>query len=552
MLKKICSLLFISQLIHTAPGDPVTLKITPQRVQRNAERMLDTLRAYANATAETIIRNGDEELFEADRRGNFGKSLHRDDAIFHKTEYDKLLSALESQNSKEFDALTGGAPGDQSYKLVNPQAMYAFDFQGADQWNFSIPAAPTVRSAEAAGEMVEVYWHALLRDVPFNKYGLTDSPTLVQERAIAGINALTNFKGPKNTGNVTAQTLFRGTWPGELTGPYISQFLYLPVLLGPGINFNGSGTSAPFDTPAYQEYATPQQGASNNFMTDEAEWKTIQKGGTPTGSITFDQTRRWFIRNGRDLGEYVHNDTPTQVGINTALILLTFGGEALDDNMFYLGNANQDGFVTFAITSVLSQVAKVVELALKAAWFQKWYVHRRLRPEVFGYLIEHEGTLNTGLHSDIMTASLWAEPEFTTNKLLPMAYPEGSPCHPAYPAGHATQAGAVATVLKAFFKEDFVISDAVQPNSTNDDLEAYTGADLTIGHELNKLASNISIGRNIAGVHYRSDGTEGMLLGEKVAIKFLEDLGATYHEGFAGFSLTKFDGTTITGLGAKK
>jgi hypothetical protein len=35
-------------------------------------------------------------------------------------------------------------------------------------------------------------------------------------------------------------------------------------------------------------------------------------------------------------------------------------------------------------------------------------------------------------------------------------------------------------------------------------------------------------------------------LGEKVAIQFLKDIAATYNETFVGFSLTKFDGTTIT------
>ena len=35
--------------------------------------------------------------------------------------------------------------------------------------------------------------------------------------------------------------------------------------------------------------------------------------------------------------------------------------------------------------------------------------------------------------------------------LLSMAFPEGSPMHPCYGAGHATVAGACVTVLKAFF-----------------------------------------------------------------------------------------------------
>ncbi len=37
-----------------------------------------------------------------------------------------------------------------------------------------------------------------------------------------------------------------------------------------------------------------------------------------------------------------------------------------------------------------------------------------------------------------------------------------------------------------------------------------------------------------------------VLLGEDVAIRFLRDHKTLTNESFAGFSLTKFDGTTIT------
>jgi len=63
---------------------------------------------------------------------------------------------------------------------------------------------------------------------------------------------------------------------------------------------------------------------------------------------------------------------------------------------------------------------------------------------------------------------------------------------------------------------------------------------------VNKLAYNIAIGRNTAGVHFRSSAINGMLLGEEVAIGILHDYRATYNEDFEGFSLTKFDGTKIT------
>jgi hypothetical protein len=68
---------------------------------------------------------------------------------------------------------------------------------------------------------------------------------------------------------------------------------------------------------------------------------------------------------------------------------------------------------------------------------------------------------------------------------------------------------------------------------------------LTVGNELNKLASNIAIGRNMAGIHYRSDYVKGLLLGEAVAIGLLEEQKATYNENFS-FSLTRFDGMGIT------
>ena len=60
------------------------------------------------------------------------------------------------------------------------------------------------------------------------------------------------------------------------------------------------------------------------------------------------------------------------------------------------------------------------------------------------------------------------------------------------------------------------------------------------------LASNIATGRNIAGVHWRTDGTESILLGEEIAISMLRNMESTFKEPFQGFRLTRFDGTTIT------
>ena len=76
-------------------------------------------------------------------------------------------------------------------------------------------------------------------------------------------------------------------------------------------------------------------------------------------------------------------------------------------------------------------------------------------------------------------------------------------------------------------------------------LQPYDGT-LTVGDELNKLAANITLARDTAGLHYRSDGMDGSNLGESVAVAMLHDLSLTYHEDFSGFTFTRFDGSTRT------
>jgi hypothetical protein len=52
--------------------------------------------------------------------------------------------------------------------------------------------------------------------------------------------------------------------------------------------------------------------------------------------------------------------------------------------------------------------------------------------------------------------------------------------------------------------------------------------------------------RNFAGVHWRSDYTEALLLGEAVASSLLRDEPATFNEPLDGFILTKCDGNRVT------
>ena len=54
------------------------------------------------------------------------------------------------------------------------------------------------------------------------------------------------------------------------------------------------------------------------------------------------------------------------------------------------------------------------------------------------------------------------------------------------------------------------------------------------------------MGRNFAGIHYRSDAMSGFLIGEEIAIAKLQDLVNIFTETFPGFRFTRLDGTPVS------
>lgn len=467
--------------------------------------------------------NGDEDRFP-NKIGNFSKTLpHNRLGEVDISAYNVFIQALTTGNPEIFEAIPLGGV----VKLANPQAAYAYDLIGPDSHHLTIMVPPTFSSAWRAGEMAEVYWQALARDIAFIDY---DTNPLIIEASV-DLSKFSDFRGPKEGGIVTPETLFRGNLPGDLIGPYISQFFYKDIPYG--------------NKSIIQRYNSPVAG--EDFMVDYDEWLNIQNGEMPDRSINFLPLPR-YIRNGRDLGQWVHIDFTYQGMLNACLILLGFGPRALDPNNPYLNSRTQNGFITFGAAQFLDFVAKASRLALEAAWFQKFLVQRILRPEAFGGCVQNNliGATRYPINPELFDSeALCLVFEKYGTYLLPQSYPEGSPTHPSYPAGHATSAGACATMLKAFFNEDFIIPDPVVASEDGLSLIPYSGPELTVGGELNKLASNISIGRDFAGVHYRSDATSGLELGETIAIQVLQDYKNTYNENFNGFTLTKFDGTTI-------
>ncbi|HXO42697.1 MAG TPA: hypothetical protein VN999_14690, partial [Thermoanaerobaculia bacterium] len=163
------------------------------------------------------LANGDEQRHPS-FIGNYHKALPHDSAgEVAPDAYGRLLTALTSGDPNDFEAVPLGG----TTKLTDPQSGLAFDLQGADGQALAIPPAPALSSAEAAGEMVELYWMALLRDVNFADYPAHPDAAA----ACADLNALSDFRGPRRQGKVTPQTLFRDVLPGCSVGPYLSQFL---------------------------------------------------------------------------------------------------------------------------------------------------------------------------------------------------------------------------------------------------------------------------------------------------------------------------------------
>jgi membrane-associated phospholipid phosphatase len=512
----------------------INAAITTQRRTKCYQLRVSVAEAnYLNTSSFPRISNGDESLY-SNKIANYSKGLpHQANGEVDLTAYYALVNALSTESTTQLEQIPMGG----TVKLTNPQCGMAFDMEGADASSFFQPPAPAFASKEIAAEIAENYWMAFLRDVPYSDYETNP----IAASAAADLNLFgADFKGPRDTNElVTPKVLFRGLTPGDKVGPYLSQFFYLPCFFG------ANEISQKIRT------VLPANGGGQNYMTDFNTWLAAQNGQIPAGGDIFDSTPR-YMRNGRDTGQWVHIDVLFQAYFQAFLIIAGLGVPA-DAGNPYSNSATQIGFGTFGGPHIATVLCEVSTRALKAVWNQKWLVHRRLRPEVFAARVDRTAYHSAGypVHSEILnsvtTASRLGGQLPAGNALLPMAFPEGSPTHPSYGAGHATVAGACVTLLKAWFNESTVIQNPVVPDPTGQFLVPYTGGDtLTVGGELNKIASNVALGRNTAGVHWRSDGTESMLLGEAVAISLLRDGKSCYNETFNGFSLTKFDGTTIT------
>jgi hypothetical protein len=370
--------------------------------------------------------------------------------------------------------------------------------------------------------------------------------------------------------SVPMTKLFRGVAPGEQVGPYLSQFL---LIGNTGINnaqdiADGMITYGSLRVDQRVRFATPKR----DYMQTWTEWLDVQNGADVRGRECYATPAYRFIATPRDLATYVHYDALYEAYLNACLILLGLEAPVDPGLPFELKDYRdkQQGFAQFGGPHILTLVTEVATRALKAVRYQKFNVHRRLRPEGVGGWMHQRRKANDIIRNRLqvlenMEAALDGSSgigamlnqlnEMPDNWLLPMAFPEGSPAHPSYGAGHGTVAGACVTILKAWFDHGWNLVHNGSPiayesrivgdnESELHDVSATLNRPLTLEGELNKLAANISIGRNWAGVHYYSDYYESFRLGEQIAIGLLEEQKLTYGENFS-MIVPLFDGSVV-------
>jgi hypothetical protein len=301
----------------------------------------------------------------------------------------------------------------------------------------------------------------------------------------------------------------------------------------------------------------------------------------------------------------VHFDALYEAYLNACLVMLALeipGSKGFPEPS---PSKHRTPFATFGGPHVLSLVTEVAARCLKAVRRQKFNYHRRARPEatagrltlaclglggklgcageafdatlkeipaeIRDAIVKHNAQQNAKEMAKMRRLECDAckrlpgntEPKkfAACNLLLPMAFPEGSPMHPAYGAGHATVAGGCVTMLKAFFEMFEDCDSGVErglcdkagkpivyvPNDDGSELvpdKKFKGK-LTIQGELDKLAANISIGRNMAGVHYYSDYYDSLRMGERIAVSILLEQAPSYGDAVES-TFKSFDGDLVT------
>ncbi len=405
-----------------------------------------------------------------------------------------------------------------------------------------------------------------------------------------GLDSSTLFRGivpGAQTGPRISQFLWKPIPRGAIP---VSQRIRVLTGADASATFTSDGTTLALQGPDY--------------LTDFDNWLAVQNGvpvpdvNPPPNLVERnddpdEQVTRHII-TGRDLANKVRRQVP-YLSIRDAAEILLGMGVPYDPNIPYeqaeTGPSATDGtdgiqtgkpFINFGSHDILDVVVNVFISGQNVCWYRKWKVHRRLRPEEYGGRIHAQKKRDRSfpIPENVLDSTALSTIESTHDSyLLPQAYTEGSPTHSSFPAGHSGVAGATVTVLKAMFDgthefgndemvvpvaDDTASADLAHGGSTRvqqtrlstvtdefdesggtiaatqNEIDDAANSTVTVNDELNKLAANMALGRNWAGIHYRTDGIDGFLLGEQAAVRYLQDHIRQHDLPFDGYRLEPF------------
>jgi membrane-associated phospholipid phosphatase len=479
--------------------------------------------------------------------------------------YSLFLEGIEENEQSKVNIV-----GAQCPRLVDPYCLFDNEVYGRYKSSYSIPPAYHITSPEAGAELVEVYCMSLMRDTCFylfdDVFGFTGGTGTAGSTAenyfnkIIGYMNQSNIKNylnaPLDGGNITRKVLFRGDTQGDLIGPYLSQFNYYRVAYGQllvdqkYVSFNLNPMPISNVTTFWNLYGNPPYTYACDFIKDVSGFVTLWNGGnvipdySPFDIISDYRSEPRVLTTLRDAALYIYRDQIWQPFFTAATILLSqtrvSGGIGVPVGFKFIPRF-AGKFIDLGPVELFNLLSLTCKLSMDATWLWKWR-QLRVRPEEMAYQVHLKKKTIYGLDicSNVLNNNVLVDVSNNNNGnyLLPLAYTIGSPCHPSYPSGHATIAGAMSTVLKAWFNCDSSMNAVVSipsPTAVDPpviplgflgfaDYESYGGVSpLRIDHELDKMASNCSIMRNFAGIHYRSDAYAGLQIGEDVAIAVLTD-----------------------------
>jgi len=557
----------------------------------NTDEVILEADGYAMSFTKGLHHNENGVLIENDHYSTLTEAINQDAP----TDFTQVQSGISGDPTRlpkttfSGDAIDAAGEAPQWRGWESPRAGHYYSLEGPDADAVGMPPAPSLDSVELEAEIAEVYALALLRDVPFSDIATSSMQTTIsgisvddvitemaktewytdksegdltlQERrrraARFASHADHDVDVPPNDGEFSRKNAFRGSSPGVQAGPYISQFMVQGTQLqqepgdGDGVYSNAS---IRYGSQEIDQKVTffPE---AVDYMLHWNAYLDVQNGADFGDANNRSHLPRRFIHTPRDLATYVRFDQLYQAYLNACLYML--GTKEFDLQKPVIVNDiegpgfpdrsssdSRQGFATFGGPHVRSRRDDTSIRADRPPRKDKAAATERSHADP--HLLNDQQQLDPAGWDDLK------------NFLLPMALAEGSPMHPSYGAGHATVAGGCVTMLKAFFHTvesdgtpvawpaGLAVFDVESKGEKLRDIRSSLPSSdpVTISGELNKLAANISIGRNMAGVHFYTDYYESVRMGERVTTGILMEHLSQKDEPLE-MSFESFDGDLI-------